>query len=217
MTNITINGKEYNVKYSIRALMLFEQITDKNFEISSIMDKHIFYYCLLLASNKDCSLDWDEFIDALDENPQMYKEIEKVLEDYNKSQNKFPTEKTDEDGKKKSISVSELVAFLVLSLGLNPNYVLDEMQSYECKVYLDFSYFKRKEIMELGRNVAWCSIAPFSKKKIKPHELWQYPWEDKDGNPKKKVKKDTSVSKEEIKKMTEQAKRMEELYSQGLI
>lgn len=101
MKTITINGKEYKVKYSIRALMLFEQIADKNFEIVNLMDKHLFYYCLILASNKDCNLEWDNFLDALDEDNGLYKEIEKVLEDYNKSQNKFPTEKTDEEGKKK--------------------------------------------------------------------------------------------------------------------
>lgn len=91
------------------------------------------------------------------------------------------------------------------------------MQSYECKVYLDYSYLKRKDVMELGRNMAWCSIAPFSKKKLKPQDLWQYPWEDKDGNIKKKGKKDTSVSRAEIKKMQEQAKEMERLYAEGLI
>ena len=36
---ITIKGNEYNVKYTIRSMFIFEKITKKQFKIESIMDE----------------------------------------------------------------------------------------------------------------------------------------------------------------------------------
>jgi hypothetical protein len=62
---IEIKNKEYELKYTIRAMFMFEQITEKPFAIQSLFDNYMFYYCMLLANNDDC-LSWEEFMDALD-------------------------------------------------------------------------------------------------------------------------------------------------------
>lgn len=80
MKQITINGKNYNLKYSLRALFIFEQITNKPFEIKTLLDNYIFFYSMILASNKDNEpLDWDEFIDAMDDNPSLIAEMNGVI------------------------------------------------------------------------------------------------------------------------------------------
>lgn len=85
MKQITINGKNYNIKYSLRALFIFEQITNKSFEIKTLLDNYIFFYSMILASNKDKEpLDWDEFIDALDNNPNLMTDINDVIENQQK-------------------------------------------------------------------------------------------------------------------------------------
>ena len=66
MKTIKINDKEYKVKYTIRALFIYEQITGKPFAINTLMDNYIFFYSLILANNLDDVLEWDTFIDALD-------------------------------------------------------------------------------------------------------------------------------------------------------
>ena len=40
---ITINKVKYKVKYTIRALFIFEQITGKAFEIKTVLDNYVFY------------------------------------------------------------------------------------------------------------------------------------------------------------------------------
>lgn len=85
MKLITINGKNYNIKYSLRALFIFEQITNRPFEIKTLLDNYIFFYSMILASNKDKEpLDWDEFIDALDNNPNLMSDINEVVENQQK-------------------------------------------------------------------------------------------------------------------------------------
>lgn len=88
MKQITINGKNYNIKYSLRALFIFEQITNKPFEIKTLLDNYLFFYSIILASNKDEDpLDWDEFIDAMDNNPYLLKEMNDVISKQQKIDN----------------------------------------------------------------------------------------------------------------------------------
>ena len=72
MSPITINNTEYKVKYTIRALFIFEQITGKAFEIKTLLDNYIFFYSMILANNPDNILDWNVFIDALDSDPSIF-------------------------------------------------------------------------------------------------------------------------------------------------
>lgn len=96
---ITINGQEYNVRYTLRALFIFEQITNKPFKIETLLDNYIFFYSIILASNKDKVLDWDEFIDELDKNPKLYTEITNVINEQQKKDNIFMNEDSSEEKK----------------------------------------------------------------------------------------------------------------------
>lgn len=99
--DITINGKQYKVKYTIRALFIFEQITGKTFEIKTLLDNYIFFYSMILANNPDNVLEWDEFLDALDSDIELQKQLNKLVEDYQKKDSIF--EKVDTtSGEKKS-------------------------------------------------------------------------------------------------------------------
>lgn len=97
---ITINNKEYKLKYTIRALFIFEQITGRAFEIKTTMDNYLFFYSMLLANNPDNLLDWDEFIDAMDNDSTLITQLNKVIEDSTKKNQLF-NEVTD-NGEKKS-------------------------------------------------------------------------------------------------------------------
>lgn len=100
MKQITINGKNYNIKYSLRALFIFEQITNKSFEIKTLLDNYIFFYSMILASNKDKEpLDWDEFIDALDNNPNLMTDMNEIVAKQQKVENMI-TQSNDSEQKK---------------------------------------------------------------------------------------------------------------------
>ena len=86
MEKIKIKKKNYNVKYSLRALFLYEQITGKAFEMSTTMDTFVFYYCMILANNKDTKLTFDEFIDAVDNDPKIAVKFSQMLVRQNEKQ-----------------------------------------------------------------------------------------------------------------------------------
>lgn len=67
---ITINNKELELKYSIRSLMMYENMTNKNFNPTTITEIITFMYCIVLASSKDYSITFDDFIEWVDENPE---------------------------------------------------------------------------------------------------------------------------------------------------
>ncbi len=105
MKKIKIKGKNYNIKYTIRALFIFEQITGKPFKIETLLDNYLFFYSMILANNQDKSeiLSWDDFIDALDNDPNLFGKINNAVEQQQKQDKIFNQEdSTDTDPEKKS-------------------------------------------------------------------------------------------------------------------
>lgn len=98
--NITINNKDYKVKYTIRALFIFEQITKKPFEIRTTMDNYLFFYCMLLANNPDTPLEWDDFLDAMDSDSSLIMQLNQVIMASQKKNELF--NEVTENGEKKS-------------------------------------------------------------------------------------------------------------------
>lgn len=98
---ITINNKQYKVKYTIRSLFIFEQITGKPFNISTLFDNYLFFYCLILANNPDNVLEFEEYIDAVDSDKGLYQQLTKAVEEYQKQDNLL-SGNDEEGGQKKS-------------------------------------------------------------------------------------------------------------------
>ena len=96
---ITIKGNTYKIKYSIRAMFVFEKLAGKLFKLESLMDWYIFYYAMILANNPECTLLFDEFIDECDSNPAMAKDIMDYLDKEFLKQKQL--ESNEEDSKKK--------------------------------------------------------------------------------------------------------------------
>lgn len=96
---IKIKNKEYKVKYTFRALMLFEQITSKMFSIDNLTDQITFFYCLLLANNPDDTMTYDEFIDAIDDDSTILNQFQKYLADEANKRNIYNTVEVDDEKK----------------------------------------------------------------------------------------------------------------------
>lgn len=97
---IKIKDKEYNLKQTIRSLFLWEQITERPFELKNTLDNYLYFYCLLLANNKDF-MDFDSFINELDSDPTILIQISKVIANQNEIDKLFESDEEDSDGKKK--------------------------------------------------------------------------------------------------------------------
>lgn len=102
---IKINGEEYVIKYTIRALFMWEH-TGKPFKISTLLDNYIFFYCMLIANNKDKVLNWDEYLDALDNDTTLFRQMTDIVNKAEEEKKIFDisesSDTTDKDGEKKS-------------------------------------------------------------------------------------------------------------------
>ena len=99
-----IGNKEYKLKFTVRAMFVFEQITKKPFKVENTLDEYIYLYSMILANNPECTLDFNDFIDAVDKDINIMQEFHTMLSDYYKQQSAFKEESNEEDSdsKKKS-------------------------------------------------------------------------------------------------------------------
>lgn len=94
---IKIGDREVELKYSFRALMLYENIQKKSFEPKTTTDVLVFMFCVIMGSDKDIKLDFNEFLDMIDNNPQLVVEFSNWLTSEINKQN---TLSADEEPKK---------------------------------------------------------------------------------------------------------------------
>nr|DAS01884.1 MAG TPA: tail assembly chaperone protein [Caudoviricetes sp.] len=73
---ITIRQSEITLKYSMRALFQYENITGQSFNPTTIENFCTFFYCVVCSSNKDLDLTFDEFIDeVIDPQPELMNQF----------------------------------------------------------------------------------------------------------------------------------------------
>ena len=84
-----IKDKEIELKYSIRAMIMYENMTDKSFSPQNLTDIITFMYCVVISSAKDYSITFDEFIDFLDENPNAVNDFGEWLTSSTNANNTF--------------------------------------------------------------------------------------------------------------------------------
>lgn len=99
MNKIEIKGNEYKIKYTIRALFLFEEIANKQFKIETTLDNYLFFYCMILANNPDCGLEWNDFLDAIDEDPKIFVRMNEIVLKLNKIDDLIADDKEEPEKK----------------------------------------------------------------------------------------------------------------------
>lgn len=106
---ITINETEYKVGFSLRAIKLFEEMAGKSIEQSSgTWDNVIYCYASLKALNENFTMTLDQFVDALDEDPQLFIDLQYNTKETTETQ--APTET------KKKLSAISFLWLWMLSL-----------------------------------------------------------------------------------------------------
>ena len=76
---ITINGTDYTVKPGMKAIIIFENVTDKPFQIKNTTDVLMYYYAALLAGNPGMKLGLDELVDAVDDDPELLNRLSEIV------------------------------------------------------------------------------------------------------------------------------------------
>lgn len=96
--DIAIEGKVYTMKHCVRSRMLFETITGKMWSLSTLTDQYVYFYAMIMAGTKDCGLQYDEFLDAMDADPSLFVEYSNYLHDSLEREAAF-SKKSEEGGK----------------------------------------------------------------------------------------------------------------------
>lgn len=84
MRTVKINGVEYTLRYTLRALFIYEEITGKSYSGDRMVNSYILLCAMLMANNKDFPLTFDDVIDACDLDPSIFETFLAVLEEENK-------------------------------------------------------------------------------------------------------------------------------------
>lgn len=90
----------------------------------------------------------------------------------------------------------------MLQCGVQPDYVLDRMQTYEIETLIENLWMKNKESWEQTRIQAYITAQTQSTKKIDMNDMMSFPWE-------KKVEK-VEDTPEDIEMMRKEMKEMED-------
>jgi hypothetical protein len=76
-----INGNNFTLKYGLRAMFAFEEMTGKPFEVKSLLDTYCFCYSCIIANQDNPAIDFNEFIDWCDIHPETIEEFHKFMDE----------------------------------------------------------------------------------------------------------------------------------------
>ena len=207
---IEINNRTITLKYTMRSLMIYEKAAKQNFNPQGLSDIIMYFFCTVLACDKDSTLSFDEFMDWLDENPWQLNEFSNWLSSVlNKNSFINNQKKEDKEGtKKKALIVHELFRVLCFEFQvMSIPYFLDELQEWEIASIVDnLNYLQRPE-WERTRFQTYCNIQKSTKKSLKPSDLITFPWEQEE------IEAARTISNEDIKRLQEKANKISQTYA----
>ena len=103
MNTILINGKEYPIKYGIRAMLISEQITQKPFSLDNMNEQLVFLYSCLLAANSELTMSYEEFLDAVDEDMSIIIRFGQYLAEQQKKESNILKDTKSKKKKKENL------------------------------------------------------------------------------------------------------------------
>lgn len=95
---ININGKNYQLKNTIRSLFIYEKIANKQFDGKNLIDYYILFYSNLLANNPDnFNLTFDEFIEVNDKDMNLFNQFVEFITKSNQLNNQLIDKDKEEE------------------------------------------------------------------------------------------------------------------------
>ena len=101
MRTISLNGKDFILKYTLRAFFVFENMTGYPFQFGKIIDEYLLFYSFLLANNPDSfNMEFDAFIEACENDLTLFNQFKEfILEEI-----KLRSQGVGNDVKKKKVT-----------------------------------------------------------------------------------------------------------------
>lgn len=97
MKTVVIRGKEWKLAYNLRTLFFFEEMAGHPYKGDKTVETYLLFFSMLMANNADFSMQFDEFVEACDEDMCLYQSFVEVMDEYGKRVSAFV------DNKKKAV------------------------------------------------------------------------------------------------------------------
>lgn len=101
---INVKGKDVTLKYSFRAMIMYENIKNESFSPKTLTDVLIFMLCVIVSSDKTVQFNFDDLLDMIDTDPSIVEEFSNWLTSEVSKQNLLSQDKevvVDEEKKTK--------------------------------------------------------------------------------------------------------------------
>lgn len=83
---IDINGNAIELRQSFRSHIIYEQITGESFHPKGMTEVITFFYCVIMANAPALELDFDSFVNWLDDNPSTVGDFSEWMVESNRRQ-----------------------------------------------------------------------------------------------------------------------------------
>ena len=181
-------------KLTFRSACLFEQMTGRSyFTLTADPDDIMkLTYCIIIANNENMSMTYSTFkilmgdkkvakwVTEQYENEAAIKDMLVGIPDTEENENND----TNGEDDTKPVTMTDVVASLVMQYHLDPNYVMDRMQLWEIKPYFKCAENLKKAEMVEKRFWTYLTVMPHidTKKCKSPEKLVPFAWEAKERN-----------------------------------
>lgn len=195
---------DYKLKLTIKAMCLFEQLTGKSFLAVQDDDLIDVLYAMFITSN-NLKITKKAFEVLLEDR----KVAKWMIDEYTRQSdfdnqlaffNQKIEEGDQEEGEKQEpVTISELAGAFV-SKGIDPRYVMYEMELWEMQMYRTAIELDNRERLEEDRMWTWFTILPHLDKKSasklkSPSDLLPFPWDkDKKDLKERELEKNTKAA-----------------------
>lgn len=104
---ITIKDTVYSIKYGFRALIIYENIAGESFQPNGLNSIITLFYSCLMAANKNLTIEFNDFVDELDEQPDKLNEFSSYIISMINKNNDLSEKDKSVETKKKQKKVKE--------------------------------------------------------------------------------------------------------------
>lgn len=170
--------------FNFKAIMMFEKLSGVSyFDLSE--DNYVYLiYAMYIVNHPYSYMPLMDFINIFGQNrkvtKQMLTEFTEYMEYMKQYSDNVVTEQNEGDGEvKEKQTITNIASFLIVSCGLDPHYVLYEMELWEIEPYMKCAEKDKKEELERERLWSYLNISPHidTKKCKSPDKLISFPWE----------------------------------------
>ena len=101
MKTISLNGKDFSLKYTLRAFFVLKTISGYPFQFGKMLDEFLLFYSFLLASNQELfKMEFEEFIELCENDLTLFEQFKEFILD----EIKLRSQSAGNDVKKKKVT-----------------------------------------------------------------------------------------------------------------